>query len=282
MDHYISYVKDHYFIQHIELTLLIELTLKNKYNTILFDMDDYYSNGNYMKYICEFKKMFLFNFYNNLHFYSMLVDNNSYINVLKERLSEYDFDDKDDIDEIEKIFISIFNNRKDNLYNSFILHNECDEKHYDFYIQQIEWVISDYYEHGLFDFNLCNKDHYITTDNRDKIIFNIIKKKIFKNEVVVKFGIKNNCFRAFKTVYFRKDEFKKLFSRLKNADTSKKYDIIYDFIDPSLKFNFWCEEGTQYLDIRFEYDYNSGNFITILLSPNDTKELFNLIKRQNK
>ena len=32
LDKYISYVKDNYFIQHNELTLIIELTLKNKYN----------------------------------------------------------------------------------------------------------------------------------------------------------------------------------------------------------------------------------------------------------
>lgn len=281
LDHYISYVKDHYFIQHIELGLIIELTLKNKYNAILFDMDDYYSDNNYVKYICEFKKMFLFNFYDNMCFYAMLVDNDSYIKTLKERLYKYDFDDEDDIDEIEKVLIPIINNRKDNLYNSFIPHNEYEEIHYDFYAHQIEWVISDYYEHGLFDFKLCDKDHHITTDNGDKILFNISKKKFYEKEIEIKFGIMNNHFRAFKTVYFRKNEFKELYDRLKKMDTSKNYDVNYDFVDSSLRFNFWCDDGYQFLDIRFEYDYKSGNYITILLSPNDTKELFNLIKSQN-
>lgn len=69
-------------------------------------------------------------------------------------------------------------------------------------------------------------------------------------------------------------------NRLKKIDISKKYDVTYDFIDPSLRFNFWNEEGIQFLDIFFEYSDNSSNKYMVALDTEDTKNLYELISKQ--
>ena len=43
--------------------------------------------------------------------------------------------------------------------------------------------------------------------------------------------------------------------------------------------NFWNYEGTQFLDIYFEYSDNGDKFV-IGLDPEDTKNLYKLIKEQ--
>ena len=75
-------------------------------------------------------------------------------------------------------------------------------------------------------------------------------------------------------------EFKKILERLKKIDVSKKYDTTYNFIDSSLKFNFWNEQKMQFLDIIFEYNNNSTNKYMISLDPRDTKKLYKLISKQ--
>ena len=279
LDKYIGYIRDRYLIDHIELTILIEISLSNKYNKILFDMDDYHQNQNYKKYHDAFRKMFLFNFYDNIRFYSKYVDKNEAINLFLDETKNLDFDTPKDIILLENIFIKIFNNRHSNLFNSFIPNNEVDEDKYDFYVNQVNWVLSDYYEKGTYSFELTDDDHYIDVYNGDKLIFNVIKNKILDKEIKVRFGIINKNFCGDKIITFTKQEFKDILNRLKNIDSHKRYDVNYDFIDSTLVMNFWNYEGTQFLDIYFEYSNNGDKFV-IGLDPEDTKNLYKLIKEQ--
>lgn len=280
LDKYIGYVKDNYFIKHSELTLLIELTLNNKYNEILFEMDDFHENENYIKYHDAFRKMFLYNFYDNICFYSKFVNRYSSINLFLDEIKYLDFDDSEDIILIENYLSKIISNRFDNVYNSFIPYNEAEEKQYNFYIHQVDWVLSDYYEKGTYKFDIKDTDYYIDLYGGDKLIFNILKNKKFKDEILVRFGIINKNFCADKVVIFRKKEFKNILNRLKKIDVSKKYDETYDFVDPSLRFNFWNEEGIQFLDIFFEYSDNISNKYMVALDTEDTKNLYELICKQ--
>ena len=50
-----------------------------------------------------------------------------------------------DLIKIEKFFIEVINNRKDNLFNCFVPHSEVKSKDY-YYKHQIDWVLKDYYK----------------------------------------------------------------------------------------------------------------------------------------
>ena len=218
-------------------------------------MDDYHENENYMKYHDAFRKMFLFNFYNNIKFYSKYVSKYNSINIFLNEIKFYKFNNSKDIIMIEERMSKIINNRFSNIYNAFVPYEEIEKQHYEFYIQQIDWIISD-----------C-----------DKIIFNVLNNR---EKVSIKFGIINRNFCADKIVVFTQKEFKKILERLKKIDVSKKYDTTYNFIDSSLKFNFWNEQKMQFLDIIFEYNNNSTNKYMISLDPRDTKKLYKLISKQ--
>lgn len=280
LDKYIGYVRDHYHIDHIEQDMLIELSLTNKYSEILYCLDDFHKNQNYTKFFDGYRKMFLYYFYDNIVYYSNYVDNNSPINKLLNKIKSYSFDNDEDIIEIEKVLIPIINNRKDNIYQSCIPHNEIEELKYNFYINQIEWIISDYYEKGIYDFEINSKDNYITIDSGTKILFNILEFKKIKKEYIIRFGIKNHYFRADKIITFKEKELKDLLKRMSKNDISKRYDTEYSFIDSTLRFNFWNQEKIQFLDIRFEFCEDNDDAIKIGLDPIDTKELYILINHQ--
>lgn len=78
-----------------------------------------------------------------------------------------------------------------------------------------------------------------------------------------------------------KKEFCKLITRLEKIKNDEKYNEVYDFINPTLIFNFWCEEKTQFLDIKFDYacGFNTDSYI-ISLTESDTKKLYELISEQ--
>ena len=156
-------------------------------------------------------------------------------------------------------------------------YEEIEKQHYEFYIQQIDWIISDFYENQLYRFDIKDNDHYINLHDGDKIIFNVLNNK---EKVSIKFGIINRNFCADKIVVFTQKEFKEILERLKKIDVSKKYDTTYSFIDSSLEFNFWNEQKMQFLDIIFEYNNNSTNKYMISLDSRDTKKLYKLISKQ--
>ena len=282
LDKYISYVRDKYFIEHIEQYLLIEMSLNNKYNDILYSLEDYHKEENYYKFIDKYRKMFLFNFYDNIKFYSKYVDNISPIHTFLKQIKNYDFDNEKDIIELENIFIKIIRYRNNNLYNAFVPYNEVKKRDYDFYIFQIEWILQDYLKNKYTEtFEIKENDNYILIDDRSKLLFNVksdIKKLKNEDYVEVEFGIKNDNFNAkVSSELFRKKELLDLIKRLKEINNKDKYNM--DFIIPILRFKFWCEESHQYLDIRFEYGDNCDYYV-ICLDENETKKMYELLFQQ--
>lgn len=146
LNKYIGYVRDHYFINHIEQFCLIETSLTNKYTKCLFELKDYHVDENYEYYHDMFRKMFMFNFYDNIFYFSNWVDEDSSIKKFVNKFKDYNFNDKKDILEIEKEFIKIIANRKDNFINAFLHHSKMKERDYNFHICQIEWVLDDTYK----------------------------------------------------------------------------------------------------------------------------------------
>lgn len=66
IDKYISFLKDNLNINHNELLIIVDLTIYNKENKILFNNKDY--NNNYNFYIKNFIKMFMYNYKKNIFF----------------------------------------------------------------------------------------------------------------------------------------------------------------------------------------------------------------------
>ena len=64
LDNYITYIKQIIHINPLELRYIINLTLYNKYNKILYSNLYYYSNVN--KYIKEFQNMFMYTYKINI------------------------------------------------------------------------------------------------------------------------------------------------------------------------------------------------------------------------
>lgn len=146
LDKYIGYVRDHYFINHIEQFCMIESTLNNKYAKCLFELKDYHNDENYNYYNDMYRKMFLFNFYDNIHYFSNFVDDESSLKKFVSAFKDYKFDNKNDILVIEKEFIKLLTKRSNNLFNSFLHHSEIKQRDYNFYICQLEWVLDDFYK----------------------------------------------------------------------------------------------------------------------------------------
>ena len=63
LDNYITFIKQNIFINQIELKYIINLTIYNKNNKILYSNLYYYDNIDL--YIKEFKKIFMYNYINN-------------------------------------------------------------------------------------------------------------------------------------------------------------------------------------------------------------------------
>ena len=277
LDDYIGYVKDHYHIQHNELTCVLEETLKSKYSKILFNMKDIHKKDNYIQFHDSFRKMFLFNLYDNIRFYSKFSDSRSFTNILLDEIKEYNFYKPEDAIKLEKLFIKIINNRKDNLFNSFVHHSEVREDQYNFFANQIEWLIGDYYKEGSYDFDLMHDDHYIDLFNNDILLFNVISKS--KDEIVVRFGIKNKNFKGDKIVRFGKNELDIFLEKLVSKDHTKKYKLDMQLVDATLSFEFWTDYHHNFLDIAFQYS-NTGDKFIVDLEPDDMHNLYKMIKKQ--
>lgn len=167
LDKYIEYVKNHYFIDYMEQLLIIEESLKSKYANILFSLKDFHSDNNYEEYHDSFRKMFFYNFYSNICFFSKMLEQNSYTRKLYDELKKYNYDNKNDMLLIEKKLSKVIISRNNNLYNAFVDHAMVIKESISFYMIQIEWIISDYYKkvrHNLLEL-LINEDYEISTDS---------------------------------------------------------------------------------------------------------------------
>lgn len=285
MDHYISYVKNNYFIDSIEMVLLIELSLNNKYSNILFSLKDFHQENNYDEYFDKFRKMFFYNLYNNIVHYSKYVDNNFAIKKMKKHLESLDYDNEKDIKEIEHILKLVIENRKNNIYNCFVPYKEVKRKEINFYIHQIDWLLEDYYRNCTIEsFVITNKDRVLITPEGTKLIFNINSKvsSLKENDDVnVDFGIKNNNFNSIiRGNLFTKKELLVLLDRLKNIKRDSIYEEEFSFLNATLKFTFWSERSQEYLDIQFSYKQNSCDSYTLALDEKEIESLYILIYSQ--
>jgi len=283
LDKYVCFVKDFCYIDMVEQKIIIETTLNNKYTEILYSLKDYHEEEIYNEYITEFMKMLWFNLYDNIVFFSKNKNNYSAINIFWDDIKKYDFNK--DISDLDKIFTQIINNRKNNLYNSFLHYSEYTERDYDFYANQINWVLEDYYKNRIVDtFNIRNVDHKMYA-NKTYLLFNIdgnFKKAKAADDIIVSFGMKNNHFNAMVSdELFRKNELLKLLDDLKLVVKSKPINEEVDFINPVLVFNFVFADGYQWLDIKFKHNYpNSDDYYLLELDKEEIIELYEIINNQ--
>lgn len=146
LDKYIGYVRDTYTINHNELLIILEQTLKNNYNKELFVVADFHECPKI--FLNGFKKMFLANLVYNTRYYAKQDTNNIYHSLQKANLflESKSLSNSKDIKEIEKFYIKVISNRKSNLYNIFLPHSEIDKKQLPFYFHQVDWIYDDYYK----------------------------------------------------------------------------------------------------------------------------------------
>ena len=131
LDKYLNYIKDNYSLRKIEYIVLTDITLNNKSLSSIIGNES------------EYKKLFLFNFYDNVMYYSKFVEDDADLYKLGLEFSEYDFDK--DIDKIENVVKSIINNRNTLISNAFISHNDI-KKEDDYFIVLLDNLASKYYE----------------------------------------------------------------------------------------------------------------------------------------
>ena len=146
LDKYVGYIRETYTINHNELVIIVEETLKNIYNRCLFIQYDFHSS--YEIFLKAFKRMFLANLVYNTRYYAKKDVNKEYLGIQKTNifLDGKKLNDDEDLKKIEEFYINVINNRKSNLYNAFIPHSEIDKRQINFYIHQLDWVYDDYYK----------------------------------------------------------------------------------------------------------------------------------------
>ena len=104
----------------------------------------------------------------------------------------------------EKIFKRIIENRKNNIYNSFVPYKEVKRKEYAFYIHQVGWLLEEYYNNNTIEpFIITNDDNALVTLEGTTIVFNVndkISSLADDDDVNVDFGIKNKNFDSIEKV----------------------------------------------------------------------------------
>jgi len=286
LDKYISYVKEHYFFNPVEQILIIEMSLENKYNEILYSLEDFHTEESYNKYTDSFRKMFFYNFYENICYYSKMDNGISYIKQMSKELKKYDYDNEEDMKIIEQKFKRVLYIRNNNIYNSFVHYKDSKDVESKFYFHCLDWVLSEYYEnHQESIFDIRDNDHCIETSEESKVIFNI--KDFSKNmkqddKITIEFGIRNENFSAkVSNITLSKRELDKLIYELENiSDMEDGSEISMSFVDTRLYFNFWSDLGAkQYVELEFHYN-GSTEFFNLSLDNSDITNLLDIIKQQ--
>ncbi len=206
LDHYIYFVKNNYFIESNEQFIMLEMSLKNKYSKILFCDKDFHHDRNYEMYFNEFRRMFFYNYYNNLKYYSKKSKDRTYTKQLLEDIKKYNYDDDEDILEIEKVLSRVFNTRKRNLCNANILYSETRLENFQFYSEQVEWVAREYYEMYREEiFAPDYDDNYMMVGN-SVVLFNVCddtSKLKDSDSGIIEFVIRNRNLCAYNKSYLR-------------------------------------------------------------------------------
>lgn len=259
LDHYIGYVRDNYFIDHYEQICLIELSLGNKYSDILFSLEDIHSEEGHELYYSEFRKMFINNFYENIFYFREIADENSFVKRFINEFEDFNFDNNNNIKQIEDTFIKIISCRRNNIFNSFIPNTEYNEKNLEFYFHQLNWLLGDYYGDKdktlLIDKTIIINDFtYLTFDITSNV-------PVLKNDedLIIRLRIKNKWFDYTTTApLMKKRELFKLIQAIKDVDRYQKDETTLSFIHPDLRFDFWGSESDRNMDLMIDiYDDNN-------------------------
>lgn len=290
LDHYITYVKNTYHIDCIEQLLLLEMGLDNKYaEKCLLSLKDFHDEENYNEYFNYFRRMFLFNIFNNIQYYHFEDEGSEAINRAYNELDKYDFNSDNDILFIERMFIDVFKARDNNLFNAFDSHKKIrNNEQLPFYITQLEWVLSDYYNYidkGVYD--IKSSDNVFEKENT-KILFNICSnyKECNDNDyIMLEFGVFNDEVSSkTKNIPIKKEEFNIVYEMLADiVNEDKQYKEIISFVDTTLKFDFdFAGKSDTYLDIIYELPGCSGDFYDVSMGEKDIINLYNIIIKQIK
>ena len=146
LNKYIGYVKNNYFMEHEEQLYLIELSLSNKYSDVLFSLLEYNTEESCNYYDDQFRKMFLYNFYNNIFLFEKYSNEYSAIKKFVNMFKDYNFDSEEDVKKVEVIFKEINTKRRKWLFNIFLPSNEFDDKYLEFYFYQLEDLLEQYFK----------------------------------------------------------------------------------------------------------------------------------------
>lgn len=287
LDHYITYVKNHYHIEPMEQLLLAQIGLDNKYaKKCLLLLNDFHSDSNYYQYFNYFRRMFLFSIYDNIFYYAPKVANSSSIVRAYNELKKYDFDDDTDIIKIEKYFLDVLRFRDNNLCSAFDSHKKIVKKEQtDFFVFQLEWVLNDYYENIEESKYIIKKTDHIVKSQATTILFNIntdISKCRKKDKVEIEFGIFNKYINCKKdNIILRKEEFDIIYEMIEDIANEKKiYRDVISFVDSTLKFDFDFEGADRYLDIIYVLPNCGGDFYNISMNKKEIIKLYELLKKQ--
>ena len=285
LDHYITYVKDTYNMGSIEQFLLIEVSLDNKYaKKCLLTLKDFHEDNNYLEYFNYFRRMFLYNIYNNILYFHSKDKHNEYceINRAYNEIKNYDFDNDNDILVLERMVIDIVRIRNNNLFNAFDLYKKIrKDENIEFYMHQLEWVLSDYYNNNESNRYIRKRTDHLLVIQDTTILFNVYNKKK-NNEVEIEFGILNKLIST-KTskILLRKKEFDTLYSMLEDVViNNKEYTEIISFVDSTLRFDFDYDGNDRYLDIIYVLPIQGGDFYNVSMGKKDMIELYELITKQ--
>ena len=247
LDKYICFVKDNYFINHVEQIKIIELSLANKYNEILLSENSFYDNKSANSYIEGFKRMFMYNIYINLIYLSKRNYKSNNFTYFIADIRRYNFDSSD-INKINIIIGDIINNTHNGLYHLFEPMKFSSKIFYYDNAKIVDNILEGYYSKRKTrsNFGTCKNDRYIETKDGDIIVFNIFDNSYRSNNNIdyIEFGIKNDFFSAKVAGYLLTNmELLLLLKKIKNSKKQKNYEEKLNFINTTLSFNIGCNDG---------------------------------------
>ena len=254
LDNYISFIKDNYFLDSWEILCLIEVSLENKYSEILFCEEDFYDLNIRYKYEKSFKRMFMYNLYSNAYYLEEYVDNYTSIKKFTDKFRNMDIDNDENLEKIDFVFKKIIGKRKNNLFNSFVPYTEYNEKNLYFYAQQVDWVLSEYFDSNSI-YNILVDDTKMIVKGKTEFIFKLLPHSKNKEYFDVYSNINNDFINYEKILYLSKKELKLLLKKLKKFIKMDFIDSSFEeefcFVDADIRFYLYMYDGYKDLDIRF-------------------------------
>lgn len=139
LNKYIVFIRFHFFIPATELVAIIEETLKNEYNSILYSHLDYNNGSNSKLFQLEFKKMFVAGILANYKRFYIDKNNKDLL-----QLSNLDISKEEDVVEAFNKLKKVINYRHSNLYYCFVDSNKISETEETFYVAKWKTFVNGY------------------------------------------------------------------------------------------------------------------------------------------